>query len=141
MSRSLTSNCPHCNRSLQIADDVDCFVCKYCGNKLIVRRNADTVFLSPAIESVKQAQQIVDRVAIDVQVKRLQRERMELAEYIKAKQESFDYWYTSESGLLGLIRGIVSSKKQADRKELDRLYRLAQEKREEQERLTELLSS
>lgn len=141
MANFFTLTCPSCNGKLSITNDIDRFACGYCGNELIVKRGENVVSLLPVTQSISQIKQSVDRVAVELQIQRLVRERKELAELIRSKRDSFDYWYTSKSGLVGVIRGFTSSQKQQDKEELDKLYELAKQKRGEQEKLTALLSS
>jgi len=140
MTDFVTLSCPSCRGKLKITNDINQFACGYCGNEFMVNRGENTISLAPVVESINQVRQGVDRIAIELQIQRLQRERLELANHIQAKRKSFEYWYTSQSGLFGVIRSLFSSQKQQDKAELTELYALARQKREEQERLTALLS-
>lgn len=90
MPNFVTLTCPSCNGKLKITDDVHHFACGYCGNEFMVKRGENIVSLSPVVESINQVKQGVDRVATELQIQRLQRERMELAECIRLKHKSFE---------------------------------------------------
>jgi hypothetical protein len=69
----------------------------------------------------------VDRIALELELHRIERERQELAQYIYAKRESFEYRYTSKSGLVGVLVGLFSKQKKVEQEELAQLYAQQQE--------------
>lgn len=78
MTDFITLSCPSCRGKLKITGDINQFACEYCGNEFIVNRGENTISLAPIVDSINQVKQGVDRIAIELQIQRLQRERLTL---------------------------------------------------------------
>lgn len=70
----ITLACPSCGAKLEITNDLDRFVCSYCGQEHIVRRGGGIVTLSPVIGAINQVQKGVDRTAAELALQRLPKE-------------------------------------------------------------------
>lgn len=81
MTNSISLTCPSCGGKLLITEDIDRFVCVYCGNEHIVKRGDGIISLQPIISELKNVkhgvahvQQGVDRTASELAIRRLQDE-------------------------------------------------------------------
>jgi predicted RNA-binding Zn-ribbon protein involved in translation (DUF1610 family) len=70
----VTLSCPFCGGNLQIAQDIDRFVCGYCGSEHIVRRGGGIVSLAPVVEGLRNVQTGVDKTAAELAIVRLSTE-------------------------------------------------------------------
>ncbi|MDP1714155.1 MAG: hypothetical protein Q8L41_05360 [Anaerolineales bacterium] len=86
MAEFVTLTCPSCGGKLQITNDIEQFVCGYCGSEHIVRRGGGIIALAPVIEGIKKVQIGTDKTASELAIKRLEKEIHDLrSELIKAK--------------------------------------------------------
>lgn len=67
-------SCPSCGSKLQITEDVEQFVCSFCGTEQIVKRRGGIVALAPVIEGLKKVQQGTDKTASELALVRLPEE-------------------------------------------------------------------
>lgn len=67
-------SCPNCGATLEIARDVDRFICLYCSTQQIVRRNGSIISLHPLVEGIAKVQQGTDKTAAELAIRRLTEE-------------------------------------------------------------------
>ena len=85
---TFTLTCPTCGAKLKITNDIDRFVCLYCGNEHIVKRDGGIVTLKPVIDGLQKIGTSVDKTASELAIKRLKEEIMELKDQYALAFES-----------------------------------------------------
>lgn len=116
MSDFVTLTCPNCSGKLQITDDINRFVCMYCGVEHIVRRGG-IITLQPVVDELKKVNTGisgvkvgVDKTASELAIQRLQAELPELTR----KRQDLDAAFSAaqakqKPGLLDVVRLLVQS--------------------------------
>lgn len=113
----ISLTCPTCSHKLQITDDIERFVCKYCENEHIVKRSGGIISLVPITESIRAVGAKLDRVNIQLEIQRLTQEREILTRQALAQLELIRLRY-DEGGLIGFISGYIMGNKRRDRQQL-----------------------
>ena len=77
-------NCTSCGGKLDVYDDMERFVCGYCGSAMIVQRRGGTVALKAVTEATRQVQIGTDKTAAELAIVRYEKELTELRRKLAA---------------------------------------------------------
>lgn len=110
----VTLACPNCGGNLKITQDMERFVCQYCGLEHIVRRESGIVSLAPVVEGLKRVEnkfdQILsgsDRMAAEQTIQRLKSEISQLEKQIAQKQKYLNKRMNIVVYLFFIIVGVI----------------------------------
>lgn len=88
----ITVTCPSCGGKLQITNDIEQFVCGYCGNEHIINRRGGVVTITPLVEGLKQIQRSDDKTTAELALNRLREDyatlKTQIHNYIYVKMQS-----------------------------------------------------
>jgi len=111
MSKIISLLCPTCGGKLMVTNDIEKFVCNYCGNALIIPRSGNIAALAPVIERLGGIKTGVDRTASELAISRLTSEIKEATnernEYVKLIDSNHGRVYIGFA-VLGLIEMVVT---------------------------------
>jgi DNA-directed RNA polymerase subunit RPC12/RpoP len=83
--------CPGCGAKLDVSDEMDRFVCAYCGSELLTQRRGGTVALRPLTDAIAKVQVSTDKTAAELALRRLLDEQAVL----KKQQATYEAQYQS----------------------------------------------
>jgi DNA-directed RNA polymerase subunit RPC12/RpoP len=100
-------NCAHCGGKLEVYDDMERFVCGYCGSEMIVQRRGGTVALRAITEAIKQVQVGTDKTAAELAIVRYEKELWELRQSLEiAKKGDNSGGTTMGCGAIVILVGV-----------------------------------
>jgi DNA-directed RNA polymerase subunit RPC12/RpoP len=82
MENLITLSCPTCGGKLEITENIDRFVCDYCGSEYIVKRGGGIVSLAPVVESIQKMQSDTNVIRSELAIRRLEKEILDLQKKI-----------------------------------------------------------
>jgi DNA-directed RNA polymerase subunit RPC12/RpoP len=97
MADFVTLSCPNCGGKLEITSDIERFACAYCGQEQLVNRGRGIVTLKPVLDQLASVKQSVDRnvetserVANELALQRVKKEKAEAEVALKATLEQIE---------------------------------------------------
>jgi len=109
--RVVSLKCVCCGARLEIDCDMSAFACGYCGNELYVERKGGTIALRQVVDAVKDVQAGTDKIAAEMALVRLEKEREQWVASLTAVDDNYSGMctYITTASNCTIVLGLAAS--------------------------------